>query len=126
MNTKYETIFPKKVYRCSCLLNTVDECFQSGECSLIKILDSIMCYDFYLPILLEQIFCTRVGENKEGSLIVCREHLIVILLSKKKYSCTSTEDGRLEVPALQGRFCRGCIMKCMREMFSYFYSVDFN
>ena len=83
MNTKYETIFPKKVYRCSCLLNTVDECFQSGECSLIKILDSIMCYDFYLPILLEQIFCTRVGENKEGSLIVCREHLIVILLSKK-------------------------------------------
>ena len=39
--------FPKKVYRCSCLLNAVDEFFQSGERSLAETLESIMCYDFY-------------------------------------------------------------------------------
>ena len=101
MNTlKYETFPPKNFYRCSCLLNAVEECFQSGEGGLSKILESIMCHEFYLPLLSVRVFCTRVGKNKEDCLIVCHEHLIVILLSKKKYSCTTTDEKDIKFPSL--------------------------
>ena len=95
MNTnilKYQNFYAKKVYCCSCVLNGVQECFEAGDKNLGEILHRILCYEFNLPFLSDQIFCFRVGENKEDCIILCYQHLIVILLAKMKYFCSTTDE----------------------------------
>ena len=42
---KYEDFFPKKVYRCPCVLPAVKHCFENGEQSLGEILESVKFFD---------------------------------------------------------------------------------
>ena len=38
---KYEYFFPRKVYQCACLFQAIEESFDSGEHSLLEILNNI-------------------------------------------------------------------------------------
>ena len=43
---KYEDFFPKKVYRCPCVLSAVKDCFENSEHSLGEILESVKSFDY--------------------------------------------------------------------------------
>lgn len=103
----------------------IDQCFGSDNHSFPDILDSIRFSEFDLPLFSEQAFCTKVSEKKENCLIVCREHLIVILIATRKILCTSNDENTLVISSIQERYCMGCIKRYMRQMFSYFYFIDF-
>ena len=129
MNTfeKYEDFFPKKVYRCPCFLSAVKHCFENGERSLDEILESLKSFDYGDLFLSSEIFCTKVANEKEDCLIVYSVHLRITLISKRKFKCM-TEDYKnaLVLPILGEWYCRGCVKKYMRQMFSYFYFVSFD
>ena len=74
-----------------CVLSAVKHCFENGERLLGEILESLKSFDYGEPFLSSEIFCTKVGNEKEDCLIVCSVHLRIILISKRKFKCT-TED----------------------------------
>ena len=71
---KYEDFFPKKVHRYPCFLSAVKHSFENGKHSLGQILESVKTFDYGEPFLSSDIFCTKVGNEKEDCLIVCLEH----------------------------------------------------
>ena len=44
---KYEYFFPSKVYRCVCVANVIQKCFDEGSYSLVEIVDEINNYSFF-------------------------------------------------------------------------------
>ena len=124
---KYEDFFPKKVDRCPCGLLAVKHCFENDEYSLDEIFESVKSFDYGEPLSFSEIFCTKVGNEKEDCLIFCVEYLRIILISKRKFKRT-TEDYKnaLVILIFIKWYCRGCIKKYMRQLFSYFYFVSFD
>ena len=57
---------------------------------MANILESVKSFDYGDPLPFSEIFCTKVG-NEKNCLIVCVEHLRIILISKRKseYACDS-------------------------------------
>ena len=94
---------------------------------MANILESVKSFDYDDPLPFSETFCTKVGNEKEDCLIVCVEHLRIILISKRKFKCT-TEDCKntLMIPIFDEWYCRGCVKKYMRQLFSYFYFVNFD
>ena len=124
---KYEDFFPKKVYRCPCVLSAVKHCVENSEHSLGEILESVKSFDYGELLPFSEIFCTKVGNEKEDFLIVCIENLRIILIYKRKFKCTTEDcENTLVIPILDKRYCRGCVKKYMRQLFSYFYFVNFD
>ena len=124
---KYEDFFPIKIYRCPCVLSAVKHCFENGEHSLREILESVKSFDYGEPLHFSEIFCTKVGNKKEDCLIACIEHLRIVLISKRKIKCTTEDcENTLVIPIFEERYCRGCVKKYMRQMYWYFYFVNFN
>ena len=37
MNSKFDFLFPKRVYHCSCLHDAIEDCFNNGEWSIGEI-----------------------------------------------------------------------------------------
>ena len=69
----------------------------------------------------------KVGNEKEDCLIVCIKHLRIILILKRKFKCTTDDcENTLVIPIFDERYCRGCVKKYMRQLFSYFYFVNFD
>ena len=69
----YEDFFPKKVYRCPCVLSAVKHCFENDEHSLVEILESVKSFDYGDLLSFSEIFCTKAGNKKEDCLIFCIE-----------------------------------------------------
>lgn len=80
----YQYFFPKKVCRCPCILLAIEQYFDSGDYSLADILQNQLK-------IMNLIFSTRVGDAKENSLIVCANHLIVVLLATRRYTNCITQ-----------------------------------
>ena len=120
---KYEFFFPKKVYCCFYILNPVDQSFQSGEHSLADILYSIINFEYSLSLLSGNIFCTKVGEKRKDCLIICQAHLAIVLLSNRKFLCTSDDEETVRIRSNQKEelFCTGCVKQYFRQMYSYFF-----
>ena len=117
---KYEDFFPKKVYRCPCVLPAVKHCFENGEHSLGEILESVKYFDYGEPLPFSGIFCTKVGNEKEDCLIGLSDigHLRIILISKIKFKCTTKDcENTLLIPIFDERYCRGCVKKYVRRLF---------
>ena len=94
---------------------------------MANILESVKSFDYGDPLPLSEIFCTKVGNEKEDCLIVCIEHLRIILISKRKFKRTTEDyENGLVIPIFDERYCRGCVKKYMRQLFSYFYFVNFD
>ena len=127
MNSKFEFLFPKRVYWCPCLPDAIKECFHNDE---LSIADNV-CYlkDIDSKNLLStRIFSTRVGENKEHCLFTCKAHLKTILLAVEKNMCTSSENDDtvcVEYSDVKEVYCKDCFKHYMRLLYSYFYFVEF-
>ena len=126
---KYEYFLPRKVYQCVCLFQAIEESFDSGEHSLVEILNNIKNFKFiahyYEP--LAKVSCVTCGDERKDCIFVCEKHLAIVLLAKRKFVYTEIErehtaaveyDGKKEV------YCKGCIKHYLRLMFNYFYFVD--
>ena len=124
---KYKDFFPKKVYRCPCVLSAVKHCFENGQHSLGEILESVKSCDYGELLSFSDVFGNKVGNEKEDCLIVCIEHLRIILISKRKFKCMTEDcENTLLIPIFDERYCRGCVKKYMRQLFSYFCFVNFD
>ena len=124
--TKYEFFFPKKIYCCPCIMNPAEQSFQSGEHSLADIfiwsgtLNTIfLCY--------AKIFFAQKLEKKEDCLIISQANLAIVLLSTRKFLCTSDDEDTVRIRSNQKEevFGRGCVKQYMRQRYSYFYFVNF-
>ena len=62
---------------------------------MANILESVKSFEYGDPLPLSEIFCTKVENEKEDCLIVCAEHLRIILISKRKfkYPCRYLTNG---------------------------------
>ena len=127
MNSKFEFLFSKRVYRCPCLHAATEECFHNDKCSIAD----IVCYlkDIDSKNLLStRIFSTRVGKNKEHCLFTCETNLKTVLLAVEKNMCTSPENDDtvcVEYSDVKEVYCKDCLKQYMILLYSYFYFFEF-
>ena len=125
MNSKFEFLFPKRVYRCRCLHAAIEECFHNGEWSIADIVCYLKHFDSK-NLLSTRIFSTRVKKNKEHCLFTCETHLKTILLGVEKNTCTLSENDDtvcVEYSDVKEVYCKGCLKQYMRLLYYYFYFV---
>ena len=125
---KYEYFFPRKVYRCACLSHVIQESFDNGDQSLVDILENIKKFDFLDVAELDKVFCVKCGNGNKDCIFVCVRHLAIVLLVKRKFVCTQTENAGTATVVFDGKkeiYCKGCIKHYLKLMFHYFYFVDF-
>lgn len=130
---KYEYFFPSKVYRCACLGEVIDNCFDNGCHSFVDIYDEVSGYSF-LNNDISKVFSIRCGELKKDAIFVCENHLAIVLFARKNYSCTDepnltnttvtyTTTGNID---RKETYCTGCIRHYLRLTFHYFYHKNFD
>ena len=111
MSRNYENFIPRKAYWCPCLMHLVNEFYNVDICGYSAILETISksCINPKQGFR----FCV---ENKTSSMIMCQAHLILTLLSKTKYECTSHSDNDFLVIPLQRRYCKSSIRHYCENM----------
>ena len=127
MNSKFEFLFPKRVYRCPCLHAAIEECFNNEDYSIADISHYLKDVDSK-NVLSSRIFSTRVGENKEHCLFTCEQHLKTVLLALEKNVCVSPENDNtvsFEYSYKKEVYCKNCLKHYMRLLYFYFYFVEF-
>ena len=127
MNSKFEFLFPKRVYRCPCLHAAIEECFNNEDYSIADICRYLKDVDSK-NVLSSRIFSTRVGENKEHCLFTCEQHLKTVLLASEKNVCVSPENDdtvSFEYSYKKEVYCKNCLKHYMRLLYFYFYFVEF-
>ena len=77
----YEYFFPSKVYRCACLGEVIDNCFDNGCHSFTEIYDEVS--SFSLSNDITRVFSIKCCDFKKDAIFVCDNHLGVVLLAKK-------------------------------------------
>ena len=127
MNSKFEFLFPKRVYRCPCLHAAIEECFNNEDYSIADISHYLKDVDSK-NVLSSRVFSTRVGENKEHCLFTCEQHLKTVLLASEKNVCVSPENDNtvsFEYSYKKEVYCKNCLKHYMRLLYFYFYFVEF-
>ena len=127
MNSKFEFLFPKRVYRCPCLHAAIEECFNNEDYNIADICRYLKDVDSK-NVLSSRIFSTRVGENKEHCLFTCEQHLKTVLLASEKNVCVSPENDNtvsFEYSYKKEVYCKNCLKHYMRLLYFYFYFVEF-
>ena len=127
MNSKFEFLFPKRVYRCPCLHAAIEECFNNEDYSIADICRYLKDVDSK-NVLSSRIFSTRVGENKEHCLFTCEQHLKTVLLALEKNVCVLPENDdtvSFEYSYKKEVYCKNCLKHYMRLLYFYFYFVEF-
>ena len=128
MNSKFEFLFPKRVYRCPCLHAATEECFHNDKCSIADIVCYLKDVDSK-NLLSTRIFSTRVGKNKEHCLFTCETNLKTVLLAVEKNMCTSPENDDtvcVEYSDVKEVYCKDCLKQYMILLYSYFYFFEFS
>ena len=129
---KNEFFFPSKVYRCPCLGQVVDECFDNDLKSFVEIHDQI--WEFVLSNHdMSKVFSVKCGEKRKECIFVCEKHLSIIIFGKKKFACTekpkfnnTTVLYNLNYNTPIGEtYCAGCIKYYLRSAKYYFYYKKF-
>ena len=125
---KFDFLFPKRVYRCPCLQAAIDECFDDGERSFADIVCFLTTIDSR-NVLSKRIFATTVSENKEHCLFTCETHVKTILLAVDKNMCLASSETDdticVEYGDVKEFYCKDCVKKYLRLLYSYFYFADF-
>ena len=129
---KHSIFFPKKVFRCPCLLSVIDDCHEHDLNSFVELHDEVV--QFSLERGIGKIFAMRCGENLNDCIFCCHNCVSVIILGIKDYDCTDTEMAfdnltifvnKSETSVIGKTFCKGCIKHYLRKSFTYFYFKEF-
>ena len=128
---KHSNFFPKKVYRCPCLLSVIDDCRENDLYSFMEIHDEVVQYT--LEEGFGRIFSMKCGEELKDCIFCCHKCLSVIILGKKEYDCTDDISfdnltiffNESKTSVVGKTFCKGCIKNYLRKSFDYFYFKEF-
>ena len=120
---KNEYFFPSKVYRFACLREVIDICYHNGLHSFTKMYDEETEFAYAND---HKVFSVQYGESKKDTIFTCENHLAIILLAKKKYTCTdkptftNTTVNYTSSNRKEETYCTGCIRHYLRLTFEYF------
>ena len=126
---KNEYFFPSKVYRCTCLGEVIDICYHNGLHSFTEIYDEVTEFAYAND---HKVFSVKCGESKKDTIFTCENHLAIILLAKKKYTCpdkptfTNTTVNYTSSNRKAETYCTGCIRHYLRLTYGYFYHKNFD
>ena len=128
---KHGNFFPEKVYRCPCLMQVIDECFENEQNLFAEIHDEVV--SFVLERGLPKVYALKCGEELKDCIFSCEKHASIMVLGKKKIDCTAdfsfeslTIYFNEDKDKLVGKtFCKGCVKKYLRDSISYFYFKEF-
>ena len=127
--SKYEYFFPLKVYRCACLGEIIQNCYDHGLYSFTEIFDELSTHSF-LDNDDSKIFAVKCGNLKRDCIFVCEKHLGIVLFAKKTFSCTDVPQPTNTTITYnfdkKETYCVGCIKHCLQLMYNYFYYVNFD
>ena len=128
----YSIFFPRKVFRCPCLLSVIDDCHENDLNSFVEIYEEVV--HFSVERGLGKIFAMKCGEELNDCIFCCHNCVSVIILGMKDYDCTDTEMAfdnlttffnKSETSVVGKTFCKGCIKHYLRKSFTYFYFKEF-
>ena len=128
----YSIFFPRKVFRCPCLLSVIDDCHENDLNSFVEIYEEVI--HFSVERGLGKIFAMKCGEELNDCIFCCHNCVSVIILGMKDYDCTDTEMAfdnltifvnKSETSVVGKTFCKGCIKHYLRKSFTYFYFKEF-
>ena len=128
----YSIFFPRKVFRCPCLLSVIDDCHENDLNSFVEIYEEVI--HFSVGRGLGKIFAMKCGEELNDCIFCCHNCVSVIILGMKDYDCTDTEMAfdnltifvnKSETSVIGKTFCKGCIKHYLRKSFTYFYFKEF-
>ena len=128
----YSIFFPRKVFRCPCLLSVIDDCHENDLNSFVEIYEEVI--HFSVGRGLGKIFAMKCGEELNDCIFCCHNCVSVIILGMKDYDCTDTEMAfdnltifvnKSETSVVGKTFCKGCIKHYLRKSFTYFYFKEF-
>ena len=125
---KWSKFNPHFVYRCSCLGDIIQLCYEKNFKSFLQIHDEI--FHYVLENELKPIFTAKCGENLKDVIFCCEHCAGIMVFAKKKFDCTarpSFETLRLQIDPedLEKNYCKYCVKKYLRETFFYFKSIEF-
>ena len=95
-------MFPKRVYRCPCLMTFINEMGNlmindiNGNLLFLKEIENT-------KYLFSKIFCVKLS-NQMDLMILCKNHLNVSILANSKYNC-SADDGRVLIEKMNKCLC---------------------
>lgn len=130
---KNASFFPSKVFRCPCLMQVIDYCFENGIFSFTDIYDKVHNY-VVADSDIEKVFSIKCGKQNKNCMFVCEKHVKIITCAKKKYSCTEKprfNNTTVIYNSTAGKshsetFCTGCIKRYLRLSTKYFYYKKFD
>ena len=129
---KHANFFPRKVYRCPCLLSTIEDCYQNDLNSFIELHDEV--WNFALDNNdIGKVFAVKCGEKSKDCIFCCEKHLSIIIFGKKKFDCTDDQSfdnltlyyNESKEVLIGKTFCKGCIKHYLKESICYFYFKEF-
>ena len=123
MSLKY--FFPKKVYHCSCVNSNIKFCLLNGIYSLEDICKEIN------QVEIDNIYCTKCGDNKQDAVFSCTEHMPIVIVSVKKYDPeklpdNGTDDCNIELTDETKNYCPKCVKKYLQKMYYRYYCTNFD
>lgn len=110
--------YPKKMYRCLCLIHLIDEIYNADIRNYSTILKTITIGKMS-PIML---FCTKTDGRTNG-IAVCTLDLEQFLLAETKFLCTSQEEGSSYFESLNRCYCKQCIRHYLQKMAEFIHSL---
>ena len=125
---KWSKFIPHFVYRCSCLGDIIQSCYEKNFKSFLQIHDEVLIH--VLENGLTRVFTGKCGENLKDIIFCCEECSGIMVFAKKKFDCTaqpSFETLRLQLDPEDHEkiFCKYCVKKYLKETFFYFKSLEF-
>ena len=127
---KYDFLFPKRVYHCTCLRQAIEECLDNGEESFLDIVCYLNHFDHKNGLLLPRIFSSIVGQNKEHCFFVCEAHLRNVILGIRDFKCTASENDEetvcVDYYSKKEFYCPGCVRHYMELMYNCFFLFNFD
>ena len=129
---KHSIFFPKKVFRCPCLLSVINECYEHDLNSFADLHDEVV--QFSLERGIGKVFAMKCGEDLNDCIFCCHNHVSDIILGTKEYDCTENEPSfdnltifcNINKSLVIGKmFCRGCIKDYIRKFYTFFYFKEF-
>ena len=122
---KYDFLFLKRVYHCTCLRQAIEECLDNGEESFLDIVCYLNHFDHKNGLLLRRIFSSIVGQNKEHCLFVCEALLRNVILGIRDFKCTASENDEetvcVDYHGKKEFYCPGCVRRYMELMYNCFF-----
>ena len=82
--SKYEYLFPSKVFRCACLGAIIEKCCDNGNYSLTEIADEISNHNF-IGKDGNKIFSVKCGEQNRDCGFACENLLVYYCLQKRSF-----------------------------------------